>query len=437
MSDAQRQLCWVAELTPAGRGAVATIAVWGTGATELLQACFEPRGRRRLAATPLGGVRFGDWRSSGQSAEEVVVCCRALGEWEIHCHGGRAAPAAIIETLVHRGARACDSASWLVRHSLDTLELESQVALMDAATERTAAILLDQHRGALRGRIACVVEFLDCGDMPGASRMLSRLRRLSLIGLHLSRPWRVAVVGPANAGKSSLVNRLAGFQRSIVMDEPGTTRDVLAAKVAFAGWPVELIDTAGLRVAQDPVERQGVELAVQQARDADLTILLFDAVAGLEGVSGCSALLGPVLADPVLPDRPQPDRPQFGPALSGPISGIETDAGTDARLREDESRLFVANGRLLVANKVDLHGGPSPPCDICVSAKTGQGIPELVSLVLRRLTGAVEPEPGEAVPFHQRHVRAITAAAELLESGDPANASRVLVEFLAFSSSPQ
>lgn len=432
MSDAQRQLCWVAELTPTGRGAVATIAVWGTGATELLQACFEPRGRTRLAATSFGGVRFGDWRGGGPSAEEVVVCRRASGEWEIHCHGGRAAPAAIIEALVQRGARACPSANWLFRHSLDTLELESQIALMNAATERTAAILLDQYRGALRGRIACVVESLDCGDMPGASRMLSRLSRLSIIGLHLNRPWRVAVVGPANAGKSSLVNRLAGFQRSIVMDEPGTTRDVLAAKVAFDGWPVELIDTAGLRVAQDPVERQGVELAVQQARDADLTILLFDAAAGLEGVSGCNALLGPVLLGPE-----QLDPEQLDPELAGPVSSIKPDAGTDARLREDEPRSLVAISRLLVANKVDLHGDPEPPCDIRVSAKTGQGIPELVSLMLRRLTGAVELEPGEAVPFHQRHVRAIAAATELLQSGDPANASRVLVEFLAFSPPPR
>ncbi len=451
MSDAQRQMCWVAELTPAGRGAVATIAVWGVAATQLLQDCFKPRGRAVLSATPPGSVRFGNWCGSGQHSEEVVVCRCAADEWEVHCHGGRAAPAAIIESLVCRGALVCNSTDWLVRRSVDTLEIESQIALATATTERTAAILLDQSRGALRDCITRIVEFLNCGDTASARRTLSRLRQLSGIGLHLCRPYRVAVVGPANAGKSSLVNRLSGFQRSIVMDEPGTTRDVLAARAAFDGWPVELIDTAGIRAARDPVERQGVELAVQQARDADLAILVFDA-ASLEAASfGAVPVPGPVLCPDALSRPSALGRPDALPRLDAPteshavmefgeLFGCSTEpdqVATESGAGICPDQYFNTTARanrswLFVANKVDLCTESAPPCDVQVSAKTGQGIAELTSLMLRRLTSEVVPLPGEAVPFRQRHVDAIAAAGKLLESGDLTNASRVLVEFLAF-----
>src|SRR5207244_11945531 len=85
------------------------------------------------------------------------------------------------------------------------------------------------------------------GDAMEAGRLLDELARYAGVGRHLTAPWRVAVAGAPNVGKSSLVNALAGYQRSVVAPTPGTTRDVVTALLAIDGWPVELADTAGLR----------------------------------------------------------------------------------------------------------------------------------------------------------------------------------------------
>ena len=108
----------------------------------------------------------------------------------------------------------------------------------------------------------------------------ARLRELvgwTDFGCHLSEPWQVVILGRPNVGKSSLLNALAGFQRAIVFDEPGTTRDVVSTEIAIDGWPVRLLDTAGIRQGETELERAGIALAREQARSADLRLLVVDA----------------------------------------------------------------------------------------------------------------------------------------------------------------
>src|SRR5262249_26206167 len=106
--------------------------------------------------------------------------------------------------------------------------------------------------------------------------VLDKLLALAPVGLHLAQPWRLVVAGPPNVGKSSLVNALVGFERAIVFDQPGTTRDVVTALTAFSGLPVELCDTAGLRNTDDSLEAAGVARAQEQAAAADLVLLVLD-----------------------------------------------------------------------------------------------------------------------------------------------------------------
>ena len=82
-----------------------------------------------------------------------------------------------------------------------------------------------------------------------------------MCGRHLLTPFDVVLAGPANVGKSSLINALVGYNRAIVYDAPGTTRDVITAETAIDGWPVTLSDTAGLRDSDDPLEMAGVQTA--------------------------------------------------------------------------------------------------------------------------------------------------------------------------------
>jgi tRNA modification GTPase len=108
---------------------------------------------------------------------------------------------------------------------------------------------------------------------------LDALLRWSEFGRHLTQPWQVVLTGVPNVGKSSLINRLLGYSRSIVYAEPGTTRDVVTAATAFDGWPVELSDTAGLRDAAGEIEAAGVERARRHLATADLAIV-FSTAAG-------------------------------------------------------------------------------------------------------------------------------------------------------------
>src|SRR5207244_7282248 len=95
-------------------------------------------------------------------------------------------------------------------------------------------------------------------DLAETTRLLEALVRYVDVGRHLTAPWKVAVIGPPNVGKSSLVNALAGFQRSIVAPTPGTTRDLVTTLIAVDGCPAGLIDTAGLRDARGSSEGAGI-----------------------------------------------------------------------------------------------------------------------------------------------------------------------------------
>ena len=189
------------------------------------------------------------------------------------------------------------------------------------------------------------------------------------LGLHLTNPWRVVVAGPPNAGKSSLINAMVGFQRSIVHHTPGTTRDAVTAVTAMDGWPVELCDTAGLHAEAEGIEKAGVDLARQRMSDADLVVLVFD--------------------------------------LSAKWSAT------------DQSLLDAFPKSLLVHNKVDLTGSDrssdeNRPTGLFTSALIGTGIEELIRKIAGRLV-PFEFAPCAAVPFSLEQVEQIRVLAKTLE----------------------
>ncbi|MBX3411307.1 MAG: 50S ribosome-binding GTPase [Pirellulales bacterium] len=358
------QVTSAALLTPAGRGAIATIGLRGPDAFRQIERFFLPHGRRSIAPTG-NAVRVGRWRDA--TGEEIVVSASASDRWEICCHGGRAAAAAILNDLASAGCTIVDWQAWLAGESTRLLDYEAQAALAEAKTVRAASILLDQFEGALECTCRTILELLSGAaaspvQADRAREMLLRLDAWSALGLHLTAPWHVVLAGAPNVGKSSLINAIVGYERSLVFDRPGTTRDAVTVDTALEGWPVRLVDTAGLREAADAIETAGIERTQSHVARADLVILVQEA--------------------------------------------RHVELHEAVRLPAEQSHVLV------VANKCDLLpaeriGGT--PAAVLTSAVTGAGVDDLIHAIAGRLVPGT-PQPGEAVPFTPRHVGAIREA---------------------------
>lgn len=362
-------------LTPAGRGAVATVSVEGPQATELVQTRFASASGKPLSAVPLRRILYGRWTSGDGPGEEVVVCRLSPDRIEVHCHGGAAAVEAAVGSLEAAGGIRRSAEEWTYSHCRDPIQAEAGLALAEAKTERTASILLDQYHGALRREIEAILDLLERSLAAEASSRLAALSQRAAYGLHLTAPWRIAIIGPPNVGKSSLMNALVGYSRSIVFDQPGTTRDLVVADTAFDGWPVQLVDTAGLRETHNDIEAVGVDLANQAGRAADLRLVVRDV--------DCPA------------------------------------------------QLTHEDGSLTVCNKIDLDENRAAiGVGIRVSAKTGEGLDDLMQEIVRSLVGT-PPTRGEAVPFSSRQAVLLIETAEQIAAGRIAEASASLETLLA------
>jgi len=300
----------VALATGAGRAGVAIVRISGPHARDVLSAITareipSPRiAAKRAFFAPNTRVSIDDGLAvffegpASFTGEDVV---------ELHVHGGLAVIAAIIEAcLVQTGIRIAEPGEFTRRAfengKLDLAEAEGLADLVDAETEGQRRQALRQVRGALsavyegwRARlieaaalIEAEIDFPD-EDLPGAlaQRAAPLLEALAAdMGRHLDDGhrgervrdgFRIAIIGPPNAGKSSLLNALAQREAAIVSDIPGTTRDVVEVRLVLAGYPVWIADTAGLREAADAIEAEGVRRALARADEADLRLGVVEA----------------------------------------------------------------------------------------------------------------------------------------------------------------
>lgn len=372
---------FVSVLTPPGRGAIAIVAAIGSEALAAADACFAAANSRRLSEQPPDRIVFGHW-SSGNHREEVIIVRGNNGALEVHCHGGAAAVARIVDAMVAAGCRQLPWTEWIAEDRRDPIAVDAEIALAQAPTRRTAAILLDQRNGALAQAVHEIRIAIEHGDGDRGHQLLNTLIERAAIGLHLTEPWQVAIAGRPNVGKSSLINALVGYQRAIVFDQPGTTRDVLTAETAIDGWPVRLTDTAGIRATRDELEAEGVSRARQQLARADIVLWVIDATA---------------VAD-----------------------SRDVSASVERELQVEAPDLATRTDALMVLNKIDLLSDDnSAPIDnvVAVSALTGAGLDTLLAAIAQRLVPA-PPGPGDAVPFTRQQVERLKSALIKLECGN-------------------
>jgi len=225
---------------------------------------------------------------------------------EFHVHGGRAVTAALLRSLASlNGLRLAERGEFTRRAvengRLDLTQAEAIADLVDAETQVQHRLALRQFGGHLTGiyeawraRLIHAAAWIEAGidfadeDIPPEAAETSRAALAGLLaeiqghlndgrrGELLREGLHVAIIGPPNAGKSSLLNALAQRDVAIVSEIPGTTRDVIEVRLDLGGYPVILADTAGLRESEDQIEQEGVRRARARAEAADLRILVLD-----------------------------------------------------------------------------------------------------------------------------------------------------------------
>ncbi|HZP70076.1 MAG TPA: tRNA uridine-5-carboxymethylaminomethyl(34) synthesis GTPase MnmE [Pseudolabrys sp.] len=431
--------------------AIAVVRISGARAGDALKALAGRIPDARKAA--LARIRARD----GETIDQALVLWfpgphSETGEdiAEIQLHGGRAVIAAVMAALSQvDGLRPAEAGEFTRRAfengKLDLTEVEGLADLVMAETEGQRRQAFRQMTGALRGRaekwraqliealalVEARIDFADEADVPQnlvksalqivctlESDMASALadgRR----GERLRDGFVVAIAGPPNAGKSTLLNRIARREAAIVSPYAGTTRDVIEVHLDLDGLPVTLLDTAGIRETEDPVEREGVLRARERAAGADLILWVMDVDSAKEGGGDEAFIAGP----PAVSGLRQSST-AGGPIVWRVINKIDLDQGLSQR---NEHRLQTkgknepvgqVNERLKGVVKNRLTGSSETEFNLserlfAISAKTGEGLDWLLA-ALGLEAGRFLAGAENALVTRERHRYALQEALDAL-----------------------
>ncbi len=310
--DMLREDTIAAIATPPGRGGIGIIRASGPASTTIAERLTGaiPSPRRAVFA------RFAD--ADGEAIDEGLVLFfpgphSFTGEdvVELHGHGGPVVLDLLLQAVLAAGARHAEAGEFSRRaylnDKLDLAQAEAIADLIDSGSAAAARAALNSLQGEFSTRVHALVEMLTelrsyveaAIDFPEEDldflsdkaleqrcnkldHEFSDLRACARQGSLLREGMSVVIAGPPNAGKSSLLNALAGYEAAIVTDIPGTTRDVLRERIAIDGLPLHVTDTAGLRETQDKVEMEGIRRARAELERADRALVLVDATANQE-----------------------------------------------------------------------------------------------------------------------------------------------------------
>jgi len=412
-------------LTPPGRGGIAVVRCLGPGAPEAIAAAFRAAGGerdRRLTAAArtarfssrdrkvagiipgapdlpaVGRLAYGHFSDAGgRPLDEIILYRAAETVFEVNCHGGPAAVEAVCRRLADFGMEQVDPDRLLALEGAGPIARDAERMLREARTPLAGHILLDQRNGALARAVEKILKDLAAGRPAEAGKKLDALlERWHSCGRLLASPPRVAVAGPPNVGKSTLVNRLVGAERVITSATPGTTRDYVEADAAIEGLPVVLVDTAGLRESGEPIEREGVARARRQVAGAAVVVYLLDVAEGV--------------------------RPEDAAALEA-LGARAVAAWNKADLLENGDGSRFHKNRIFEAPRP--FTGETTPVPV-FSALHGDGMDALGRAILARLGWRPPAASGEAVPFTPVQAAALQAARDALATGDSATAKERL-----------
>lgn len=362
--------------SPPGLGAVSLLRLSGPDAVAVAARVF--RGRQAGAWVPRH-QHFGRVvDAEGEVLDEVLLTwfpgpASFTGEdvVEISCHGGMLVTRRLLESLLEAGARPAEAGEFSQRAFCNgRLDLTQAEAIMDlisaktdlalkAAGEQLAGRLgreVEEIRLGLVGLLAHVEAYIDFPEedispetgsslVAALDGVLGRVRRLLATadqGRILREGLRTVICGAPNAGKSSLLNRLVGFDRVIVSETAGTTRDTIEEYVNLAGFPLRLVDTAGIREDAGEIERHGIERSRAQIAGAELILLVIDASRDASQLEPIQIPEGARLVR-ILNKSDLPRHPDWAETEGIPLSCLDEGAVEEFR-RHLAARLFEGGG---------------------------------------------------------------------------------------------
>ncbi|MBM2854887.1 MAG: tRNA modification GTPase [Steroidobacteraceae bacterium] len=407
MSDASDTI--VAAATPPGRGGIGIVRISGPATRAIAKTMLGHVPQPRHADTAVFADR--DGRAIDTGLALFFPAPRSFtGEdvLELHGHGGPVVMDLIIRRAIELGARPARPGEFSERaflnDKIDLAQAEAIADLIGAGSAQAARAALGTLAGEFSREITSLttqimelrafveaaidfpdedIEFLDSpavrGRLTDISGRFERIRRAASQGRALSEGLTVVIAGRPNAGKSSLLNALAGHDAAIVTGIPGTTRDLLRERIEIDGLPIHVIDTAGLRDSPDVIEEEGIRRARAEMRRADLVLYVIDSGAG---------------------------------PLQGELEALANDPPVVA-----------------VWNKTDIAAPPAGHSGIAISALTGTGMPALCE----RLKTAAGYRAGDAGVFsaRRRHLDALARAERLVQSAAARLAERAGFELVA------
>ena len=300
--------------TPLGRSGIGIIRLSGPKTYPFLEQLFRDKKGRPVKLGQLSShtVKYGFIREDGRTRDEVLLTMMKSPRSytredmaEIGCHGGLVPLRGVLKALISVGCRLAEPGEFTRRAFLsgriDLTQAEAVLAAVNSRTETGLSAALDQLQGRLSRKVAELekkilfllseveagIEFPEDG-LPKRSvisyqKMISEICRKAKEfisgaeeGKVLEEGLKVAILGRPNVGKSSLLNILLAEERAIVTDIPGTTRDEISEMVNVSGWPLKIIDTAGIRRPKDKIEEAGVSRSRAWMKAADLILLVLD-----------------------------------------------------------------------------------------------------------------------------------------------------------------
>ena len=419
--------------TAPGRGGVAVVRVSGPEA-------FKVAERLTGRAPRAGRISFDRYRFDGRLLDDGVTLAfktphSYTGEdvVEFQCHGGSVTPRRVLEACFASGARLARRGEFTERAFLNGKlsyeEAESVLDLVDAKTDRAADAALrgvsGEWRKATREIYNALVDlsstaehaldvsedelpdgFLDriASSVASIAKRLDDAIRRAKEGKILRDGALVVIAGPPNAGKSSLLNALLGESRAIVSATPGTTRDSIEEWLDIDGWPVRLVDTAGLRETTDDIEGEGVARARDLMEKADIVLNLTpadgDPTGGTSGTSGTVAVIE-VLSKCDLIVNSEDYGSRYHSAVSRSTIAVHENPNSGG--------LVARSGGALAGTTT---------IGVSVSAKTGEGLDALRGAIAAELERKAA-EPGDAGSVLCRDASALIEARALLSQTPP------------------